>query len=640
VNLTPLPRSLDPLPAESLPGYLLRLAHRLELSPTRLTVLTGLSTGEQSSTASSIVLFLPPDTAARFAHATRLSTAEVAELTLAGLAPRYPPLDLQATGRSRKVHGLLIRENWIFARSTRYCPDCLAGDGSTIQQRHGGGWSKLWRLPVVFACPAHRRLLRHTCPACHAPAHQRRPGSVQWLPLAAHPVTHPAACRNTTTDRAPFHACGQRLDDEPVTVEPAAATEEALLLQRRLLNLLVADPPPEANSLQKATTPSRYFIDLRIVSGLLQASWPAGRDLVDTDDADLLDVHVRSIRHQIASARSAGRRAPDMLAYDRPPADARTAAILLTTADQLLASDPATAQRALRTLWDAAPFARAWTKQSLTGDGHCSPGLRTVAGIQTRARHVTTRLGLPVRPVQPPPQPVNFGPRHIPQYLPIEWHDQHFATVTAIEPRWIRRAVPVLLARTCLGGNLKRAAPAIGLPWSAGRHAVNLVTAALRDAPGPREDFHTAMNALQDNLHNAPLLIDYGARRGAMATWSISPQDWRHLIQDLVGKPVNGKAARHIDWSDRKRLLASIWVWTRLTQGEPYFAPLLRPDPAQPKPGGELSAYIHPRWPFILAGHGHYADLRSRLDAYADDLAQRMNDEQPGTWQRPTTPIP
>ncbi|GGN30142.1 hypothetical protein GCM10011609_87700 [Lentzea pudingi] len=40
----PLPRSLDSLPRESLPGYLLRLAHRLDLSPARVGALTGLTT--------------------------------------------------------------------------------------------------------------------------------------------------------------------------------------------------------------------------------------------------------------------------------------------------------------------------------------------------------------------------------------------------------------------------------------------------------------------------------------------------------------------------------------------------------------------------------------------------------------------
>jgi hypothetical protein len=38
----PLPRSLDPLPDESIIGFMLRLAHRLEITPTRLVKLTGL----------------------------------------------------------------------------------------------------------------------------------------------------------------------------------------------------------------------------------------------------------------------------------------------------------------------------------------------------------------------------------------------------------------------------------------------------------------------------------------------------------------------------------------------------------------------------------------------------------------------
>jgi hypothetical protein len=39
----PLPSSLAPLPRESLPGYLLRLAWRLELAPARIAELCGLA---------------------------------------------------------------------------------------------------------------------------------------------------------------------------------------------------------------------------------------------------------------------------------------------------------------------------------------------------------------------------------------------------------------------------------------------------------------------------------------------------------------------------------------------------------------------------------------------------------------------
>ncbi|GGN30145.1 hypothetical protein GCM10011609_87710 [Lentzea pudingi] len=119
-----------------------------------------------------------------FARATRLSTTEVTALTLASFSARYPPLDPGFSGRQRLIHGIFVKENWVFSRASRFCPECLAGVGSTIPQQHGGAWDLLWRLPVVFACPTHRRLLQHTCPGCEQPPHHRVQGqSKQILPF-------------------------------------------------------------------------------------------------------------------------------------------------------------------------------------------------------------------------------------------------------------------------------------------------------------------------------------------------------------------------------------------------------------------------------------------------------------------------
>src|SRR6266498_4312312 len=165
MTLRPLPRSLDPLAGESLAGYVLRLAHRLDRAPGRIAVLTGLGRGPIQAGRSMAVpvgrlLHLDAATVAAFAHATRLSAQEVAGLCLDSMRDRYPPLDLdyQAAG-SRQTNGITGLASWVFTQSTRYCPECLAGDGSPIQQAHGGAWRKLWHLPPVFACTLHRRLL-------------------------------------------------------------------------------------------------------------------------------------------------------------------------------------------------------------------------------------------------------------------------------------------------------------------------------------------------------------------------------------------------------------------------------------------------------------------------------------------------
>jgi hypothetical protein len=91
-------------------------------------------------------------------------------------------------------------------------------------------------------------------------------------------------------------------------------------------------------------------------------------------------------------------------------------------------------------------------------------------------------------------------------------------------------------------------------------------------------------------------------------------------------KPVWRKSTKRADWSDAKRLLASTWVWTRITEGEPHYSPTIRPDSTKPRPGGDLSIYILKRWPQITTGHGHYAELRERLDDYAQQLGQRIDD--------------
>ena len=163
-KLSPLPRSLDPLPDESLPGYLLRLAHRLGLAPARIMQLTGLTAGRDGHQPArrSLMMHLDEAPAGAFARVTRLTAAEASQLCMSSMSGQYPWAAPQVT--ADKWGPRALASPWVFTSATRYCPQCLAGDGSRIQQQHGGAWQKAWRLPVVFACPAHRQLLEHLCP--------------------------------------------------------------------------------------------------------------------------------------------------------------------------------------------------------------------------------------------------------------------------------------------------------------------------------------------------------------------------------------------------------------------------------------------------------------------------------------------
>ncbi|MEV4244535.1 TniQ family protein [Streptosporangium canum] len=193
----PLPCSLAPLPDESLPGYILRLSYRLGLSPLQLLVTTGLGVPHARSGRSirqGLMMNLAPERIEAFAHATRLQPEEIAHLCLSSLATRCPWANIVETTRRNNTHTL--SDPWIFTTASRYCPQCLAGDGSPIQDEYGGAWRRLWRLPVVFSCPTHQRLLEHLCPQCRRPALAGTPGTPSALiPLIGNHGIHPAGCR-------------------------------------------------------------------------------------------------------------------------------------------------------------------------------------------------------------------------------------------------------------------------------------------------------------------------------------------------------------------------------------------------------------------------------------------------------------
>ncbi|HEX3961344.1 MAG TPA: hypothetical protein VHZ03_32770 [Trebonia sp.] len=115
----------------------------------------------------------------------------------------------------------------------------------------------------------------------------------------------------------------------------------------------------------------------------------------------------------------------------------------------------------------------------------------------------------------------------------------------------------------------------------------------------------------------------YGSRRNALHGWVISVAEWSQLT---AGLPPHRES--HADWGERKRMLASAWVWTRVTGGEHLMADFAAPRSQQPG-GRDRLTYIDLRWPHLAAEpRGHYSELRQCLNDYADRLAAQ-NDRNP-----------
>lgn len=656
MRIRPLPRSLDPLPMESLPGYLLRLAHRLGLSPARIGTLTGLSARSAfDSLPGSHMFALDETTTSAFAHATRLSGREIAALTLARFAARYPFLDLAFCGRDRTIRGMLVKENWVFFRASRYCPDCLAGDGSTIQRRHGGAWNLLWRLPIIFACPTHERLLRHTCPSCAQPVHARSRstgatgGTNQMVPVAGLAGLHAGQCRAALVDPTTgkrTRVCGHRLDTPDSNPAPRPHAGR-LDLQRHFLGLLDANGPAEVISVGQATTPSRYLVDLRILCCLIGATWRNGAAIADQPSHHLLDTHYDLVRRRIQGIRDSGRTVRELAIYDTPPLDAATSAELFGIAHTLLTvHDIDGARSALRPLLTAAPRGMPnWIRQFLAGDGRCTPGLQAALGLALGVARIRVRFGLPpteAPPPEPPPrQRLRFGVRHIPQHLLSHWYVQHLEPFAdQVKPRLLRRAAAARLAQLCVGGRATDAARQLGIPREATKNALDVVKHQLSSRR--QREFADAVDDLAEELSAAQTRTDYGARRDVLAAWSLADTDWQEIVHDLRQRPEYDRRGRwpnspYIDWGEHKRRLASAWIWVRVTRGEHIFAPAVRPNLEQTRRGNTGNRTIFSRWELISADEptGHWADLRHRLDTYADELTLRIDTGDHPRGQRP-----
>ena len=619
-KLSPLPRSLDPLPDESLPGYVLRLAHRLGLGPIRILQLTGLTGG--AGAPRGLMLHLDAATAGVFARTTRLTAAEAAGVCMSSMSGRYPQAAPVITTSRQGTRP--VASPWVFTTATRYCPQCLAGDGSPVQDQHGGAWRKTWRLPAVFTCPAHRQLLEHLCPSCGQPP-MSAPASL--IPYSRVSGLHPAQCRaalSTSRGGRPV-LCGARLDlRRPVIAEkiPDADLDMLLAVSDRLTDLLRAGGPPTLLSVGRPAAPAQYFADLQLTSGLISAAWPASRPLFPAPAlADAFGEHAAS-RTGHCSYR----------VYDTPPLDTLACAALVSAVvgildnpDLRLLGPHLTPARDLGGSSKDSPRWR-WIRRYRRTRNECSPGFQDALEplLPTFRRAGQHRHGR-----RAPSPDISFSPEHIPEHLQDDWFGQHFRRVDGIRPRLLRRAAAVRLVQMTAGGSLADAAAYLGIDhrYIAATPGTAFAAAAYRTpGTGPAE-FHLAVHALARQLSTTPGLINYKHRRDALQGWCIDPATWQDIISQLP--PAKGPFQPEL--SDCKRQFASEAVWVRITQGEHLLAPRIIENQAA---SGDPT--WHRRrdnmWHFYLASppKPHYATLREILNTYADNLARQIDRAAPG----------
>lgn len=619
----PLARSLAPLPEESLPGFLLRLAHRLGRSPGRIATLCGLSADERRPPAYHLI-GLPDQIAATFAAATRLSRAEAHDLTLRRYASTYPPLaNVQVHS---KINMVAQREYWAFNASSRYCPECLSGDGSLVQSAFGGPWKLRWHLPVVFACPLHHRLLEVVCPTCGnvlGGASQNR-GSLVREPQRDD--LHPLQCRNPTSEQRAAgkrrDVCGARLDAAPqVSGGHLSVAERARLigLQERLDRRLVPDPAEPA-----AGEPGDPFSDLILAAQLIKLSWPAGAEFSPTHaTAALIDAHAAPIT-AILDGPSATTSKYLRLADLRPaPSDPATCGALLLAADTLLGDrEPSSLRERVQPLMQAA-YERAPKRAYQI--------LRGTEVSASLARSLVRRRGMfhagggsrGGGHLRVPSRDCGFSPEEVPQLLPQAWFDDHLAQLIDHMPqvnigtvRHLRRAASLKLMEMTAGGTWARCAETLGMPRGVAGGTLDVLDRVVPSSLW--EEFEAGVERIAAELDSSPNRVNYARRRHAMATWRMPPRDWPELCN---GIPKLGRLAR------REPDFATVLVWVEVTQSEHLNCPLLA------LPSQDRRLLVDQVAQFLTPAHQRAGrrELRRRLDLYAARLAAQCDSAAPGT---------
>lgn len=628
--LPPLGRSLAPLADESLRGFVLRLSYRLGLPPARIAELTGLIAAGHSTAHASVSLLteIPADAKLTFARMTRLTVEQVDHLCLAALHQRYP-----LTSEARETHRpdmRLLTNRTIILPHTRFCPDCLAGDGTPIQDAFGGTWRRVWHLPVVFACPEHQRLLEHQCPHCEQLVHCHRPGTPALLlpAMRARPL-HPAQCRAPIDSARGLSfpkCCGARLDLHTPAARPVSP--ELITLQEKILGLLLPNGAAQTTSAGLPTTPDRYFTDLQALTLLICSTWPAARGFSPTETAArAIDQHIDSLHTRAAERQSRMPARPARITFDAPPPDAAASAGLAHIADRVLVSGgPDTVREHLRDLLPTSTREASrtpWGLRVSRATSPCSEGLTTAYAPLLRA--FTKAGGQPQARREPTIQPRRWGPQHIPAFLPKDWYDRHFTPIVGVNPLFLRRTAVLRLVQMVAAGFLGIAAsPAAqqGRIYSGAGHVHS--TAKKQHDP---HSFETALANLVTDLDDlATVLIDYQRRRKALRTWAIDEDSWQNLVCRLP--PIPGPQRPEL--GDRKRQIASIYVWVQITSGEHHFAPRPIEDAQPAQVQQEWQNRRNTIWHLMQSDRRrpHYVDLKTELNTVATALARTI-DTQP-----------
>lgn len=538
-----LPRSNAPQPDESLAGYLLNLAHRLDVAPHELVRRTGIKpTGRISLLDLNYATSVPDDVRERFAATTGLTETEVIDLT----TERFGAL-LHMGRPGRDVARSGYGNQWLTPGRTRYCPDCVGGPDP-----NRASWRVHWLTAWNVACTRHQTLLLDTCPTCSTPVGEPGPkGFRSLIPQITLPGVHPASCRAWN---GPKTVCGTRLDQATAPAAPPAVLD----LQKRLDDAL-DDAPTTAHVLGTPISQAQWLRDLRLTQILLQVA----RDDTPFEDVPYGDKAAAFVRDRTPNVGRTGR---GTRTATQAPDDTAAAAGLLLAADRLLRGhgQPEQLNRLARTADDLEPVMWASTRNHTVA----SDGLTETFNLHKRRLTQPARLRAYTRGHQ-----FTYTANHVPPYLDADTFTRHFddvrgpsnADTRSRYERPLRRYVPIALVMLITDLDATAAGNLLGYNKTATDAGTARASEAFRALGEPELLRRIALVAteLDDNPR-----VNWQHRRAAFTTdWTIPDHHWQALQQAVPRK--------NTPWEQRRPAF-NAWVWALVTSSDIKDAPMTR----------------------------------------------------------------
>ncbi|WP_327713628.1 TniQ family protein [Streptomyces sp. NBC_00464] len=509
---------------------------------------------------------------------------------------------------------------WNMTPSSRYCPPCLRGNGSPIQNTLGGAWQLRWHLPIVFACTRHKSLLEYECPSCLLPLNNPERRRVALIKQPNIDGLHPLQCRNPEISPGgnPIPGtgpvCGARLDhidshrNSPFTLEDL---QLLLDLQKRIDGRL--NPP--VNSAHASPAADTYFHDLITATRLIKISWPTGHRLLPTSTlAAIVNAHIAPFLSSYSQDQGA-----TIAGVRTAPTDPATSGALLLAADNLITErdvwtlaekvGPLSAETYRRSKPYASKIAQepGISKEFARAMSPRDPNSRKTNILYRKLRHNYT-----------------FTIAQVPAYLPRSWYLTHFAKLRAQLPnityrddRLLRRGAAFRLAELASGQTWSDCAMSLGVSPGVGANAQRMLGHRLTDARlWPL--FTHIVEEIADELDAQKDRIDYANRRLRMGSWCMPDTDRDRLFDSL-------HRLERLRTQMVPRFM-SIVVWSDVTRGEPSRSPFA--VAVRSAVGTQALTTLIGHFHEANLGHGQRFRLRQRLALYATYLARSCDQDE------------